>query len=160
MEYSKLGINNCYLINDFKIKTVIIKFLFSLDINKFTELTIEPNMLKENTKYKIAYLDEGTNYILFLKKINNIYYTLLIKKNFNYTYNNINFNNLEIYFLDITYKEKYYDGTIIEGRLYNNLEFNIFNILMINGKQVNNILCDINTSITNEINELINKYFR
>ena len=160
MEYSKLGINKCYLINDFKIKTLIIKFLFTLDINKFTELTIKPDMLKESIKYKVAYLDEGNNYILFLKKINNIYYTLLIKKNFNYTYTDINFNNLEIYFLDITYKEKYYDGTIIEGRLYNNLEFNIYNILMINGKQVNSILCYLSTSITDEINELTNKYFR
>jgi hypothetical protein len=158
MDYSKIGINKCYQINDFKIKTTIIKSLFTIDIKNLKEYDMDQTILKNKIKYKVAYLEEGNNYILFLKKLNNIYYTLLIKKNFDYDYNKINFNNLEIYFLDITYSELYYNGTIIEGRLDNKLEFNIYNILKLKGIDINN-LTNTENHIKNEIKELSNKYF-
>ena len=159
MDYSSIGINKCYQINDFKIKTTIIKYLFTIDIKNLKEYDMDQIILKNKTKYKVAYLEEGNNYILFLKKLNNIYYTVLIKKNFNYDYNKINFNNLEIFFLGITYSELYYNGTIIEGRLNNKLEFNIYNILKLKGIDINNNLTDTENHIKNEIKDLSNKYF-
>ena len=159
MDYSSIGINKCYQINDFKIKTTIIKYLFTIDIKNLKEYDMDQIILKNKTKYKVSYLEEGNNYILFLKKLNNIYYTVLIKKNFNYDYNKINFNNLEIFFLGITYSELYYNGTIIEGRLDNKLEFNIYNILKLKGIDINNNLTDTENHIKNEIKDLSNKYF-
>tara|TARA_Y100000768_G_scaffold198226_1_gene148999 strand:+ start:13577 stop:14440 length:864 start_codon:yes stop_codon:yes gene_type:complete len=159
MDYSKIGMEKCYQIHDFKIKTIIMKYLFLCNIEKLKDHQMNPTILKEKNKYKVAYLDEGNNYILFLKELDNIYYTLLIKKNFNYNYNEINFNNLDIFFLDITYSEIYYKGTIIEGRLNNNLDFNIYNILKLKGKDINNNLSDTEFHIKNEISELSNKYF-
>ena len=80
MEDSILGLHKCHKINDFKIKTSIITSLLDDNIDNLNEFPIDKDIIKNSNNYKIAYLSEGNNYILFLKKINNIFYTLLIKK--------------------------------------------------------------------------------
>lgn len=151
MEDSILGLQKCHIINDFKIKTSIMSSLLDDNIDNLNENPIDKNIIKNSNNYKIAYLSEGNNYILFLKKINNIFYTLLIKKNFKCNINDINFNNLCIYFLDATYNENLYNGTIIEGRLNKMLVFEVYNIIEFKGNKLN--LDNIN------LNELNNKYF-
>lgn len=131
-----IGNYKANLINDFKIKKLIIEYIFeNININKIKEeVILNNNTLNEikNNNYRVIYLNNGNNYILLLKEINNIYFSLIIKKNFKYNLNEINMNNLEIYDIDIKIPKDFYKGTIIEGRLEfndNDCYFNIFNII-------------------------------
>jgi len=163
----KIGDDYCNLINDFKIKQIIIDYLFNdIDTNQLQEhLVEETKMLRsiKNKKYKAIYLTNNNNYILLLKEINNIFYTLLIKKNFDFNYNEINYNKLEIFFIDINYPKEYYKGTIIEGRLEiinNESIFNIYDILKFKGNNINYNLDEKKDLIKSIINNLDNKFFK
>ena len=163
----KLGDDKCNLINDFKIKQIIIDYLFNnIDTSLLQEHLIEEtNILKiiKNKKYKAIYLTNFNNYILLLKEIDNTYYTLLIKNNFNYNYNELNYNKLEIYFIDMIYPKDYYKGTIINGHLEiikNNSIFNIYDILKFKGDDINYDLDEKKDIMKLFIKKTDNKYFK
>lgn len=159
----KIGNSTGYLINDFKIKKLIINDLLK-DVNKinFEEKIVNSNdiikKIKENN-YKVIDIVQGNNYILLLKEINNIYYTVLIKKNFNL--DNINYNQLEIISVDIKFPKEYFKGSILEGRIEinNETEFKFFNIIKLKGNLIDYELKEKYLVIKDNFNNLNNKYF-
>ena len=52
MDYSKIGMEKCYQIHDFKIKTIIMKYLFLYDIEKLKEHQMNPTILKKKISIK------------------------------------------------------------------------------------------------------------
>ena len=130
-------------IEDFKIQYNIMKTLFDIiNINYIYEINIDSqNVLSKikNNNYKIIYFENTDNYILFLKEINNIYYIILIKNNFGNNFNEINYNKLEIYFLDIVFSKDFFKGTIFQGNLNHNT-FEIYDILIYKGNIINDNL--------------------
>lgn len=156
---TKLGNNYCSKIDDFKIKESIIKYICNdTDTVYLNENIIESNEVLnkiKNLNYKIINLNNGNNYILLLKEINNIYYTVLIKKNFEFNLNSINFNDIEIYFLDILYSKEYFKGTILEGRLEiidKESTFLLYDIVKFNGDDINSTL--------DEKKNILNKFIK
>ena len=135
------GNMNFYHIDNFKIKQIIMNYLFNY-IEELKEINIDNieqlKDIKDCKKYKVYKFKKGDNYILLLKQIKNIYYNVLIKNNFEYSEDKLNYNNLEILSLDINFPKNYYKGTIIEGRLIDNKIFEIYNIVK-NINDINNI---------------------
>ena len=118
--------NNLNKINDFKIKRILLDYLCNEVNNIYLQEKVidEKNLLKniKSKNYKAFYIPNSNNYILLLKEINNIYYSVLIKNNFDINSENINFNKLEIYHLNIHFSQKYFNGTIINCFLKKNSE--------------------------------------
>lgn len=143
----KFANNYIYNIEDFKVKQVIMNYLFNnIELKLLEEVEIKElnflDLVKKNN-FNVIYLEDGNKYILLLKKIKNIYFNVLIKNNFNYNVNNLNYNNLEIYSLDISFPKEYYKGTIIQGNLFttNNIcYFKLYDIIKFKNNDLNKSL--------------------
>lgn len=158
--------NKVFKIDDFKIKKIIIEYLIN-DINNLfiQEKNInEENILKniKSKNYKAIYLPTGETYILLLKLIDNIYYTLLIKNNFNLNVNTINYNNLEIHHLDLIFPKKYFNGTILNGYITKDNDkcsLNIYDIVYYEGNLINSNLDEKKNLIKSILVDINTKYF-
>ena len=146
---NKIKFANTYIYNieDFKVKQVIMNYLFNnIELKLFKEVEIKELKfldLVKNNNFNVIYLEYGNKYILLLKKIKNIYYNVLIKNNFDYNINNLNYNSLEIYSLDINFPKEYYNGTIIQGNLFtnnNDCYFKLYDIIKFKNINVNKCL--------------------
>ena len=129
-----------YKLDNFKIKQIIINYLFDyieeikqIEIDNITQL----KKIKDCKNYKVYNLKKGDNYILLIKQIKNIYYNILVKNNFDYNKEKLNYNKLEIYSIDVEFPKEYYKGITIEGRLIENKTFERYNILKHNIKNFN-----------------------
>ena len=115
------GNNFGYIINDYITKKKIIDYLIEhVQFYKFNSKEIvsinDLNNIKNN-KYCIYPNIIGSNYLFLAKKINNLYYCVLIDYKNLTDEMNINYNNIKIISLKIRLKEYIYDGTIFDGRL-------------------------------------------
>lgn len=159
--------NTSYQINDFKLKKTIIDYILNqINTSFLQEKEINNESILKHIKsknYKAFYLPNYNNYILLLKEINNIYYSILIKNNFELNLNSINYNNLEIYHLDIIFPKNYYKGTILNTFLTKNESnsiLNIYDLLYFEGNLVNFNLDEKKTIIKLIISDLDTKYFQ
>lgn len=129
-------------INDFKIKQLIIIYIID-NCNYFNNIEINNeknlNFIKSNN-YKLINIKNNNNYILLFKKINNIFYNILIEKNFNLdekNLDNINFNKINMYFINNKIPKDYYNGTIIDGIISEDkTTFNMYDIYNFKGNQI------------------------
>ena len=158
--------NYTYNIEDFKVKQVIMNYLFnSIELKLLEEVEIKElnflDIVKKNN-FNVIYLEDGNKYILLLKKIKNIYYNVLIKNNFDYNVNNLNYNKLEIYSLDINFPKDFYNGTIIQGNLFtdNNIcYFKLYDIIKFKNTDINNSLKE-KYKILNKFLDIENNLFK
>ena len=132
-----------YKINNYLIKKKIIDYLQnSIDVFRFNENFIlnEDDLLKiKNKEYLIIPNIVGEDYIFIAKKINENYYVVLIEKKTLTDFKNINYNNLNIIYIQIRLKIKTYEGTIFDGRIVNLggcCAFIINKIHMLNGNNL------------------------
>lgn len=117
------GNNVGYKINEYATKKKIIDFLLnnveSYNFN-YTEILEESHLINiKNTQYFVSPNIEGAEYIFLSKKINNMYYSVIIDKKTIENVKNINYNDIIIISLKIRLCEKTYDGTIFDGKIVN-----------------------------------------
>lgn len=119
----EFGNNVGYKINDYLIKKKIIDYLLNnVEPYNFTYKIIssEEDMLNiKNMQYSVSPCIAGENYIFVCKKINNIYYSVIIDKKTIKNLENINYNDIILISLKIRLSEKSYKGTILDGKIIN-----------------------------------------
>lgn len=117
------GNNVGYKINNYLIKKKIINYLLNTvepyHFN-YTEIINENHLMNiKNSQYFVSPNIRGEDFIFVSKKINNIYYCVIIKKKSFLDIININYNNVIIISLKIRLCQKTYNGTILDGRIIN-----------------------------------------
>lgn len=129
-----------YKIDNYLVKKKIIDYIEkSVDIYRFYDnsILIEDDLLKiKNDKYVIIPNIVGDDYIFVAIKINESYFVVLIEKKTLNNFKNINYNNLNIIYIQIRLKKETYKGTIFDGRIINLggcCAFLISKIHMLNG---------------------------
>jgi hypothetical protein len=134
-----------YKINNYLTKKKIIDYLQnSVDIFCFKDNFIvnEEDLLKiKNEEYVVIPNIVGEDYIFLAIKINESYFVVLIEKKTLTDFNNINYNNLNIVYIQIRLKLETYKGTIFDGRIVNLggcCAFIINKIYMLNGNNLIN----------------------
>jgi hypothetical protein len=117
------GNNVGYKINDYLIKKKILDYLLdNVEPYNFiyTKISEENHLMKiKNTQYFVCPNIIGENYIFISKKINSIFYSVIINKKNIMDIKNINYNDVIIISLKIRLCEKTYDGTILDGKIIN-----------------------------------------
>jgi hypothetical protein len=117
------GNNVGYKINDYAIKKKILDYLLnSVEIYNFEyeQISNEKQLISlRNEKYYVSPNIEGIEYIFLSKKINNMYYSVIIDKNSIGNVKNINYNDVIMISLKIRLCEKTYNGTIFDGKIVN-----------------------------------------
>lgn len=137
------GNNVGYKINDYATKKKIVDYLLS-NVEyfkfKFQNITSEDDLLKlKNLQYYISPNIKGDEYIFLSKKINNIYYNVIIKKDTIRDEKDINYNDLIIVSLKVRLCKNTYEGTIFDGKIVNLGGCSVFLIndcLMLYGKDI------------------------
>ena len=134
-----------YKINNYLTKKKIIDYLQnSVDIFCLKDNLIvnEEDLIKiKNEEYVVIPNIVGEDYIFLAIKINESYFVVLIEKKTLNDFNNINYNNLNIVYIQIRLKVETYKGTIFDGRIVNLggcCAFIINKIYMLNGNNLIN----------------------
>ena len=122
-EKLEFGNNVGYKINDYVIKKKIIDFLLN-NVEEFNfnyqVINDESHLIKlKNVKYYVTPNIAGENYLFVCKKINNIYYNVIIKKKSLGNLQNINYNNIIMISIKVRMSSKTYQGTILDGKIVN-----------------------------------------
>ena len=133
-----------YIIDEFKIKQLIINYIF----NNISVINLYPVIIKDeqhllhlknNLHYAIPNII-GDTYILIFIDINDISYCVLIDKTtFDYKKNNINYNKLKIISIKLRVTPESYLGTIFDGKIIVSKGITTFLIndaYIINGKNL------------------------
>ena len=143
----KFGNKSGYIIDEFKIKLMLVNFLFnSIKIENFFLKNIETEedllYLKNNKHFVIPNL-EGDEYYIIVKEFKDIHLCVLLNKKYlTPDLNKINYNKVQIISLKTRIKKESYKGTIIEGKLISkegNLLFLSTDVHMLNGEEKNNL---------------------
>lgn len=134
-----------YKINNYLTKKKIIDYLQNnVDVFRLENNLIlnEDDLLKiKNEEYVIIPNIVGEDYIFIAIKINESYFVVLIEKKTLNDFKNINYNNLNIIYIQIRLKIDTYKGTIFDGRIVNLggcCAFIINKIYMLNGNNLIN----------------------
>lgn len=119
----EFGNNVGYKVNDYLIKKKILDYLLdNVEPYNFNYIKIseESHLMKiKNTQYFVCPNIIGENYIFISKKINGIFYSVIINKNHLTDLQNINYNDIIIISLKIRLCENTYNGTILDGKIIN-----------------------------------------
>jgi hypothetical protein len=143
----KFGNKSGYIIDEFKIKLMLINFLFdSIELEYFFPKNIETEEdllhLNNNKHYVIPNL-EGEEYFMIIKKFKDVHLCVLLnKKNIKPKKEDINYNDIKVITLKTRIKKKSYNGTIFEGKLLSNndkLLYLITNVHKLQGEDKSNL---------------------
>ena len=122
-EKLEFGNNVGYKINDYLTKKKILDYLLdNVEEFNFTYQRIEEEshlMELKNIQYYVTPNIAGENYLFICKKINNIYYNVIIKKKSLGNLQNINYNNIVMISLKVRMCANTYNGTIFDGKIVN-----------------------------------------
>lgn len=122
-EKLEFGNNVGYKINDYLTKKKILDFLLNnVEEYNFNYQVInnESHLMKlKNLQYFVTPNIAGDNYLFVCKKINNIYYNVIIKKKTLGNLENINYNNIIMLSLKVRMSTSTYNGTIFDGKIVN-----------------------------------------
>lgn len=169
MYFSKIkkvtfGKNIAFKIKDFKhIKLIVnqlYKYINSYPI-KYVRVTNKPDLsyIKQNN-YFVAPQFHGKEALFLFAKINETYYNVIIYKNeLRQNIIDINFNYIDIYKIKINVPKEFYNGTVLDGTLFNknnNTYFVINNLLVHKGCLIDDTI-DYKQNITNKLINNINK---
>lgn len=143
----KFGNRSGYIIDEFKIKLMLVNFLFnSIKLEYFYDKDIESEddllYLKNNKHFVIPNL-EGDEYYIIVKEFKDVHLCVLLNKKYlTPDVNKINYNNVQVISLKTRIKKDSYKGTIIEGKLISKEDKILFlttNIHILNGEDKSNL---------------------
>ena len=131
--------------NSKDIKSYIINYLYNcINISKYKyELInnfndIQP--LKDEIHHVSPNFSGKNNFIVFLKINKNFYSILVDRTTLKYNKNNLNFDKVKFFPLNVKAKQNIYDGTILDGKLIktktNKLIFLITDVFILEGKNM------------------------
>lgn len=141
----EFGNNVGYKINDYLTKKKIIDFL----LNNVEEYNFNYKVIKEeshlmklkNVQYYVTPNIAGDNYLFVCKKINNIFYNVIIKKKTLGNLENINYNDIIMLSIKVRMSSNTYNGSIFDGKIVNLGGCSVFIIndaYMLYGKDIMN----------------------
>jgi hypothetical protein len=112
--------HNHFYINNYYIKSVILKYLYSkIDISELSYKIISYNneLSEISNKFKYIQLSHigSNNFLLFIKIENRFYSVMIDKRSLNYNFNKLDINRVKIIKVNMRFSKNIYDGTIFDG---------------------------------------------